>query len=95
MTTGRGTSPTLLATDDYVEMWRGEYEPRGLWISDEFRRADAEVWAALDRALGPTPTIDDLAALRLWRRGLEAFGDGAPSCRVRRHVRPALKVVTS
>jgi hypothetical protein len=84
----------LLTADDYVEMWRGEYEPRGLWISDEFRRADAEVWAAIDRALGPTPTMEDLAALRLWRRTHEAFGDGnAPSCPIRRFVRPTLRVV--
>ena len=63
-----------MTVEEYLEGWRREFEPRGVWISDEYRRHGAEEWAALDRALGPSPSMDDLHVLRMWRRTQEVFG---------------------
>jgi hypothetical protein len=64
-----------VTADEYLEGWRAEWakNPDRPWI--EALHVDAAArWAAIDRALSPLPSIDDLRELRAFRRAEERFG---------------------
>lgn len=76
---------------EYLAGFLAEYEHRGAPVIRVLLEDAARRFAAIDRALGPTPTIGDLGELRLWRRTLEMFGPA--SCNVYRRCHTVLAVV--